>query len=393
MRKISANYIFTGNTTPIRNGIVVLNDDGVVLDVLNTSDKEQHSLEFYNGIIVPGFVNTHCHIELSHLKNHIPAGCGMVDFIRGIIASANEFTLEEKKDKVKFADDLMYARGISVVGDVSNKSVSFEQKKQSKIKYHTFVEALGSKREFADKIYSDNVHLVDILKQYNLAGNIVPHSTYSLSPELLSTICERFKADEIFSVHNQESGTENDMFLFGKGDMMDFVRMINPEYSEWTPPGISSSNYLLEFIPNNVKTLLVHNTEVTQEDVNNITKSIGNNDNLFWVLCPKSNMYIHNKIVDYKLFKSGNICLGTDSLASNNDLSILSEMKMLHKMNPEIELTEMIKWATYNGARALNVDKEFGTISKGKKPGINLISNVDLASFTLRDDSFVKRLL
>jgi len=175
--------------------------------------------------------------------------------------------------------------------------------------------------------------------------------------------------------------------------MMDFVRMINPEYSEWTPPGISSSNYLLEFIPNNVKTLLVHNTEVTQEDVNNITKSIGNNDNLFWVLCPKSNMYIHNKIVDYKLFKSGNICLGTDSLASNNDLSILSEMKMLHKMNPEIELTEMIKWATYNGARALNVDKEFGTISKGKKPGINLISNVDLASFTLRDDSFVKRLL
>jgi cytosine/adenosine deaminase-related metal-dependent hydrolase len=393
MRKISANYIFTGNTTPIRNGIIVLNDDGIVLDVLDSSDREQHSLEFYNGIIVPGFVNTHCHIELSHLKGCIPTGCGMVDFIRGVMASANEFTLEEKKNKVRFADKLMYARGISVVGDVSNKSISFDQKKQSKIKYHTFIEALGSKKEFADRIYSDNKHLVDLLKKYNLSGNIVPHSTYSLSSELLNIICKKFKPDEIFSVHNQESSAENNMFLLGKGEMMDFVRLINPEYSEWIHPGTSSSGYLLNFIPDNVKTLLVHNTEVTKEDVDRITKSISNTDNLFWVMCPRSNMYIHNKVVDYKLFKSGNICLGTDSFASNEDLSILSEMIMLHKMNPEIELAEMIKWATFNGAKALNVDKEFGTISKGKKPGINLISKVDLTSFTLREDSFVRRLL
>ncbi len=393
MRKISANYIFTGDTTPIRNGIIVLDDDGVVLDILESMNNEQHSLEYYNGIIVPGFVNAHCHIELSYLKNHIPKECGMVEFIRSVMMSANDFTLEDKIHEVKYADNLMYARGISVVGDVSNKSISFAQKIKSKIKYHTFVEALGSKKEFADKIYSDTIYLVDLLKKSSLTGNIVPHSAYSLSKELLSIICNDFKPGDIFSVHNQESKVENDMFLSGKGEMMDFVKLINPEYLEWIHPEISSSAYLLDYIPNNVNSLLVHNTELTADDVYRITESFINTDNLFWVLCPKSNMYIHNKIADYKLFESGNICLGTDSLASNNDLSILSEMILLQEMNPEIKLVDLVKWATINGARALNVDNKYGTISKGKSPGINLITDVDLLLFTLTNKSQVKRLV
>ncbi|HKL31088.1 MAG TPA: amidohydrolase family protein, partial [Tangfeifania sp.] len=123
-------------------------------------------------------------------------------------------------------------------------------------------------------------------------------------------------------------------------------------------------------------------------------KSLRNPENTFLVLCPNSNLYIENRLPDVTLFRKNNlnICLGTDSLASNSRLSVLNEMITLQQYFPEISLEEMIKWATFNGARALQTKSRFGSFETGKKPGVNLITGADLKNLKLTSKCKVKKL-
>jgi cytosine/adenosine deaminase-related metal-dependent hydrolase len=112
-------------------------------------------------------------------------------------------------------------------------------------------------------------------------------------------------------------------------------------------------------------------------------------NSLFWVLCPLSNEYIEDKIPDIAMIQScvNNIALGTDSLASNFNLSILDEIKKILLEYPQIQTEEIIKWATLNGAKALNIDKSCGSIEVGKRPGLNLITNIDFKNLRITQDS------
>jgi cytosine/adenosine deaminase-related metal-dependent hydrolase len=118
-------------------------------------------------------------------------------------------------------------------------------------------------------------------------------------------------------------------------------------------------------------------------------------NNTFWVLCPNSNLFIENQLPPVALFRDEqlNICLGTDSLASNHQLSILSEMVTLQQNFLEISFGEILGWGTLNGARALKIDHHFGSFGKGKKPGVNLITGFDFKTMKLSGNSSVKRLL
>jgi cytosine/adenosine deaminase-related metal-dependent hydrolase len=100
------------------------------------------------------------------------------------------------------------------------------------------------------------------------------------------------------------------------------------------------------------------------------TKNSGRH--LYWCLCPNANQYISRQLPDIDLLIKHDceIVLGTDSLASNYQLSILEEMKMIQQHFPHIELKTMLQWATSKGAKALQMDSLLGSFEKGKKPGI-----------------------
>jgi cytosine/adenosine deaminase-related metal-dependent hydrolase len=118
-------------------------------------------------------------------------------------------------------------------------------------------------------------------------------------------------------------------------------------------------------------------------------------ENLYWCVCPNSNIFIENEIPPLKLLiqEGCKIVIGTDSLASNNKLSILEELKTLHLNFPEVLMEDLICWATLNGARALGMEDEFGVIESGKKPGLLLIQDVDLINMKLLPASYVTRLI
>ena len=397
MRKIAATYIYPVNHPPVKNGILTCTDDGTIIEVSGSNDKftEQSGLEFYSGILIPGFVNTHCHLELSHLKGKIEEQTG----IGGFIGKINQFRNQETENVEKaigVADRKMWAAGTAAVGDISNSILTIETKKKSKIFYHTFIESFGFHPSRAERSF-DYAQFVQIqFKQKELSNSIVPHSPYSVSTQLFEKIQENaIFENSILTIHNQESESESDFYTNGTGAIANHLtENLGIDISHWVPTGKSSLTSILKHLPVENPLLLVHNTYTGKEDLNEL-KKIRSLENTFFVLCPNSNLYIENQLPKVLMFRNEDlkICIGTDSLASNHELSVLSELITLQMNFPDLTLDELFAWATLNGAKALQIDDRFGSFEPGKKPGINLISGIDFKTMSLTDKSKVKRLV
>lgn len=387
MKKISADYIFCGNSSPIKNGVVVIADNGVILEVLNPAINTINwgEVEQHKGIICPGFVNTHCHLELAYLKGKIAAKKQLQGFIQEIVAVRGNFTDEERQIAIVLAEKEMIANGIVAVGDIANGNATFIQKAKENLQYHTFVEVFGLNNNDAQQIIERAINLKSSYFNQNQIS-ITAHAPYSMSNKLMNLVNEI--SGNILSIHNQETGSENELFLTKSGTLYERLANFNEAIKKWVPTG---KNALPSYLPNfgaDKKILLVHNTFTSQKDIA-FAKDYAKN--IYWCFCPNANLYIENTLPNFNLFVNEKCTIGTDSLASNNKLSILDEMKTIAKKSSKIPLEMLIKWATYNGAQFLNRNK-LGSIEKGKTPGLNLLENVDLTNLKLKFDTKVEPL-
>jgi cytosine/adenosine deaminase-related metal-dependent hydrolase len=394
MRKISANYIFPISQKPLKNGIIVVDNNGVIHDLIDTKGnlQETENIEFYNGIIVPGFVNAHSHIELSFMSGKIPQKQGMTNFVKFVENERNisEFEIQES---IKNADFEMQKNGIVAVGDISNNNLSFETKQKSKIFYHTFVETFGVNHLIANSKFEIAQKLKSELEKLKLLSSIVPHSTYSVSKNLIALLnSNNFNDDEIISIHNSESFDEINLFKNKSGNLYNFINSIDETHLKFLSKFKNTSEYIIKTLNKNHSLISVHNTYSEQNDIELMSSNF---EDLYWCFCPNSNLNIENKLPNIELFYklNQNVVLGTDSLASNKKLSILEEMKTISENFPEIPFAEILKWATLNGAKALNLENSIGTLEIGKKPGINLIQNFNFAKTILSNESFVEVLV
>jgi cytosine/adenosine deaminase-related metal-dependent hydrolase len=378
MRKISADYLYCGGNTLIKNGVIIVDNDGKILDVVNPERENDFSeltdVERYDGLLCPGFVNTHCHLELSNFRDLIPQNEGLDGFIRSIEwVKKNVFSHQEIAQSITDADLEMWNNGVVAVGDICNTSLSLQTKKESKLSYYNFVEVFSSNALYASNQFSKAKKLVAEFENADLKSTITPHSLYALSEPLLSMIVDyQTKKNEILSLHFMESQEEVDFFTTRKGLIMERAKSfgVNPLQYEYLldRPSVIAVNGLNNELPN----LFVHNTVANHDDISLILNSF---QNPWFCLCPNSNLYIENRLPDiYSLHqKKAQITIGTDSLASNNGLSILAELKTIANSFPKIPTAILLQWATENGAKFLKMDDKFGTISAGKTPGINLI--------------------
>ncbi|MBO9672479.1 MAG: amidohydrolase family protein [Sphingobacteriaceae bacterium] len=385
LKYFSADWIFPVSSPPIKNGVVAVNATGEIQQVFTTDEAKNLDVVHFKGAIVPGFINTHCHLELSHMLGQIPEQTGLVAFVQGIIKS-RQGDAAQIKAAMEAADQKMFDNGIVAVGDISNQISSKEIKENSKIHYHTFIEAMGFNPERAGAI----MDAVKVLRQNfkPLPSSIVPHAPYSVSPALFELIREEAEKDNtIISVHNQETADENAFFENKTGGFLDLYRFLGLDITFFNPTNKTSLQSWLPYIKAQ-KTLLVHNTVSNQAD---IVFAKEQHTNLYWCLCPQANLYIENALPDVNLLIDENvkITLGTDSLASNHQLNILSEMLTLQK-HKQVAFEKLLTWATVNGAEFLALDKQLGTIEVGKKPGLNLIQLS--ADFKIENDQ-VKRLI
>ncbi|QGY44399.1 amidohydrolase family protein [Maribellus comscasis] len=397
MRKLSATYIFPGNNAPVKNGILVCENDGTIIEIQQQKENqpEQAGLEFYSGILVPGFVNTHCHLELSHMKGVIPEKTGISDFVKDINRLRHNET-KNQEEIVRKTDRKMWANGIAAVGDIANSSVTIPTKLKSKIQYHTFVESFGFHPSRAEKSFSIAQEVKNHFTKNGLSASITPHSPYSVSKPLFKKIRKDAATEKsMLSIHNQESKAEEQFFVDGTGSILHhFKNNLRIDTSFWKATGKSSISSVLKYLPEENHLLLIHNTFTKKKDIENLKKH-RSLSNTFFVLCPLSNLYIENQLPPVELFQNENltICLGTDSLASNHQLSVFAEMLTIQENFPGIHLEEIIRWGCYNGARALKMETQLGSFETGKKPGINLITGIDFKHMKLTGKSKLKRLV
>ncbi|MBB2145876.1 amidohydrolase family protein [Pedobacter sp. LMG 31464] len=385
LKYLSANWIFPVSSKPIKNGVIGVSEDGSINAVLTKEEAQGiENIQYYDGFLVPGFINTHCHLELSHLHQKIAEKTGLTTFIKQILGLRQQ-PEEEIILAMQSADQEMYENGIVAVGDISNLLISKSVKLESKIYYHTFVEVFGFNRP-SEPIIEQGLQLKKDFAP--LKASVVPHAPYSVSSSLFDDIEKVTSFDDILSIHNQETAGENELFETGTGKFADFFAEVGIAQSDAHNSNKNSLKYHLPQLSKKVNTLLVHNTFSSKADVDFAKKE---HQKLYWCLCPNANLYIENTLPDVDLLKEENlkITLGTDSLASNHQLNILAEMQTLQE-HKNVSFEELLKWATLNGAEFLGIESQFGSLGIGKKPGVVLISNAE--NGVINKETTIKRL-
>jgi aminodeoxyfutalosine deaminase len=372
MRFLSANKIFDGRQYLPEGSVLVVDSQNKLKEIVTTSSEIQEKIEQFNGIITPGFVNAHCHLELSHLKGKIQKHTGIPGFGKQIIMQRmSGFTKEQIYEKAVEADAQMWSNGIVAVGDISNADDSFKTKQNSKIKYHTFIEILGLNPVNEKMMFDLGFPFLKLLQSMGLAGSLAPHAPYSTSLQLIERIAKFDKENNLpLSIHNQETDEET-KFFFGKQNefksLYDFLKM---DISWFKATECSSLQSYIGAL-NNQKTMLVHNTFSTKEDIETAASK-----NCFFCFCPNANLYIENKLPDYNLFKEHQnlLCIGTDSLASNDSLDLINEANVILKNKKAFSVETILQMMTFNNASALNLENEFGSLIPGKNTGLNLVN-------------------
>ncbi len=391
-RKLSAHFIFDGKDQFIKNGVLNLDENGTVRELRKplSEGREEAGVEFYSGIITPGFINAHCHIELSHLKGLAPKGKGMTPFLETVIKHRGSEKEIVEKAMLK-ADLSMQKEGIVAVGDVCNSDVSFDLKSTSPIYYYNFLEVLGIEKAKAEKIFKEACLLqIRAKKVYGLDACIVPHSAYTVSERLFELLREHLnKRENIISVHNQESEEEEEYIRNHQGLFYDLFKKMGMDTGDLTPKKISPLEYLQRSLPEKPKRLYIHNVETSEDDIHLAHPDFSNT---YWVLCPLSNLHISGKLPSGFFLERypQNVCIGTDSLASNDQLSIIKELFTLQEHFREISLEKLLRFACFNGALSLGIESRFGAFEPGMRPGINLIHHADLKNLKLSGETGVR---
>lgn len=381
MRFITAERIFNGTHFLPDHSVLVLEKDNSLKEIILRATIPDDQLEEHEGMICPGFINSHAHLELSYLRSKINVHTGFTGFANELMAQRNQYSHELIVEAMQKAEKEMWDNGIVAVGDISNSSDSFELKDKSKIRFHTFIELIGLNPEKKEKILENGKALQQKIK--NHTSSLSPHAPYTASAELLEDLAKEGKL--ALSIHNQESAAENEFFLTGTGKVKELYMKLQMDISWYQPSGKSSLQSFLPHLASGRNLILVHNTFAQEQDLL-FAEALSKKN--FWCFCPNANLYIENTLPDATIFLKNQckIVIGTDSLASNKNLSMIDEINVLLQKYCYLPEEVPLRWATYNGALALGIEDSFGSLIKGKNSGLNLI---DLKN---RQFSYIKKL-
>jgi cytosine/adenosine deaminase-related metal-dependent hydrolase len=375
---ITAKQIHNGHKWLPEGTVIDMSESGHIKAIYDASLQDE--AVFYEGVLIPGFVNAHCHLELSHMKGAIPELTGLIPFLQTIPRHRNDFTEDFKKEARHKAFHEMLNNGIVAVGDIANTTESLDLRYLDLMHFHTFAEAIGFSETNVQKLFSRAVHVysefeAQQLKEKKIRQSIVPHAPYSVSHSLFRMIDAHDKS-AIISIHNQESQAEDEYYFIKHGPVNKLLHGLGIDDSFFKPSGKSSLQTYLEWLSSSHPFIFIHNTFTKRNDVEIAQAYL---KNVSWCFCPNANMYIEHQLPDVEMFiqQHANICIGTDSLASNHQLSILAELQTLKKHFPGLDWETLITWGTYNGACALQMDSIIGSIEPGKQPGILQLVNME----------------
>lgn len=319
--------------------------------------------------LLPALVNAHTHLELTWMQGRLARPASMPGWVRTLVSlrrveGADEAAASEQG--IRWLQDA----GVGVVGDVSNTLASVVPLSRSDLRAVVFHEVIGFKpadpavlvREAAARAASANA-------APHVRVALAAHAPYSVAPAVLRALAEETQRGErpVTSIHAAESPEEVEFLQTGGGGWRDLLEWAGAWDAEWQPPRTGTVGYLdaLGFVAEG--TSLVHGVHLSAPEIDRVAARRGS-----VVLCPRSNhrLGVGTPPVAALAASGVNVAVGTDSLASNDDLSVFAELAALRALAPDLPPARLLEWATLGGARALRVEDEYGSLDAGKRASV-----------------------
>jgi len=376
MKTIRTRLLFPVSRPFISDGKLVVDNGGGILYVGKWDGEVLGNLITWDGMVIPGLVNAHVHLEFSALKNKGPKGVGVAHWVGKV--QTERSLLDPNEISPAFISSLkdMKSSGIVAIGEVGNNFYGLEYLREAGIRVVYFYEILGFLPKLAEEIFYNTLNKLKYfqIKYPEIEFFIAPHALYSTSKELIRLIFNQ-KEFRITTIHLAEGKEENELLEKGDGPWKTYLQKLGKWPSDWICPHLSPVSYFKTLAPEK-RAILVHLCNISSEEIIWLSKQ----KRFIPCCCPRSNLYITGELAPINKFWRSKIpvALGTDSLASNDSLSLWDEMKVVKKHFPEISNEEILKMATLNSAWALGLEAELGSLDLGKRPGILLVEAKNL---------------
>ncbi|HXJ21908.1 MAG TPA: amidohydrolase family protein [Polyangia bacterium] len=372
---MSARWVIPIERPPLADGAVAL-DDGGTIQAVGPRDEVRRAFpdapeERAQGVLVPGLVNAHCHLELSALAHAVPGGSGLVAWARQLMKAVVETGHEARQQAALDAARAAVRLGTAAIGDVGNSLDAAPAIGDAGMSGVLFHELVGSRETATGDALADAARERDDASGRwppSLEYVPAPHAPYSVSPDLFRRIfAAAAVAGRATSIHVAEDPDELALLRDGSGRWPALLRAMGVDPASRTPCR-SPVAYLAELgaFDGPAPPLLVHMVHAGADD-----RRLAVEAGATVVLCPRSNLHIGGQVADVtSLLEDGlPLAIGTDSLASTPDLSLWGEMATLAAHFPSVPADVWIGAATRNGARALGLPG-LGTLMPGQRPGV-----------------------
>lgn len=377
MLVFSASHLLPIASPLVRGGGVAVDGGRIVAvgrrkDVLKAAGASPEVRELGDAVLMPGLINAHTHLELSWMAEDRPPAPTYVDWVRNLVARRAAGAPQTARAAAEQALAASVAAGTVALADVANDAWAPGVLARSGLPGVAFLEVYGFRTADAEPILAAAAERLDAVEsdpdvaeaRARLHVELTPHAPHTCSHPLLRALAGRAAAAHArLSIHVAESPAECELLATGRGPMAELLRERGAWDDSFKAPGQSPVEYLDRLGMLHARTLAVHCVHLDHQDVSKLQAR-----GVTVVTCPRSNQMLGvGKAPVQRLLTSGvPVALGTDSLASNTDLSVFVELAALRDEHPELPPAAALRIATLNGATALGLAKDLGSLEPGK---------------------------
>jgi len=382
---LAARWIFPVSSSPIANGILTIAGERIVS--VEPRAGRSADMDLGDVAILPGFVNTHTHLDLSGLRGKCPPCADFTAWLRQVIAHRRRMSPQQIEADVRAGLAESLRHGTTLLGDISGDGGSWDVLANAPLRAVVFREMLGLPEARASGAWERlDRWLESRVSTPTYRPGISPHAPYSVRSSLFFAASTRGVP---VAVHLAETAAEQELLLLRRGAFVPFLH----DLDVWAPDGLAEdTQHVLNLLNGSSPTLLIH--------CNYLEPSTNIPSNCTVIYCPRTHAAFGHAPHPFRHFlKRGiRVALGTDSLASNPDLSILAEMRHLHRHCPDVPGDVLLRMATLSAAEALGWADETGSLEVGKSADLVVVpleagTNTDPYKLLLESNFTVQRVL
>jgi cytosine/adenosine deaminase-related metal-dependent hydrolase len=368
---LKARWVFPVSAPPIVDGVVTIAAGQIV--AVGREAMGCVARDLGNAAIVPGLINAHTHLEFNDVSRPLGrAKMAFPDWIRQVV-EFRRGRVERSESPIRQGLQESLAAGTTSLGEIARPGWPVNAVTHSPLAPTVFLEAIGLSHEFHQrKMAEARAHLEQSASAGRWRAGLCPHAPYTVHPELFASLIELAAERRApLAFHLAESPEELELLSGGGGPFCELLVELGAWDSTAIPKGARPLDYL-RHLAEGERVLVIHGNYLDLEEVEFVAS---HSNRLSLVYCPRTHAYFgHTRYPLLRLLAAGaNVALGTDSRASNPDLSILEEIRFVARHFPEVPPATVLELGTLRGARALGLD-DVGCIEPGKTANLAIVA-------------------